>query len=145
VRMQKSWLENTFTAFSYANGIIHTNLWRKNGLWTVNFIKRWLRDWSLKFIALDLSFRKVCPCIFCMTMHRHILRASSRVFGEIRDPCVIPSTLLPWFSAGWPFFIYWIKKCNERGEIRGCFIDPADCDERTEGDREDVFSRARAF
>jgi uncharacterized membrane protein YkgB len=26
VRMQKSWLENTFTAFSYANGIIHTNL-----------------------------------------------------------------------------------------------------------------------
>jgi hypothetical protein len=31
------------------------------------------------------------------------------------------------------FFISYIKNCNEMDEIRGGFIDPADCDKRTEG------------
>jgi hypothetical protein len=63
-------------------------LCRKNKLWTVNFIKRWLRDRSLELIALDLSFRKVGPRIFCTTKHRRILRALSPSFGRNKgSPC----------------------------------------------------------
>jgi hypothetical protein len=29
-----------------------------------------------------------------------------------------------------------IKNCDERDEIRGCFIEPTDCHEETEGDTE---------
>jgi hypothetical protein len=99
-----------------------------------NFIKRWLRDSLLQSNALGLSFRKVGTGIFYTTMHRRILRALSPSFWRNEGPSFIPSTLLIWFSAGWLFFISWIKNCDERDEIRGCSIDPTDCDERTEGD-----------
>jgi hypothetical protein len=32
------------------------------------------------------------------------------------------------------FFISQIKNCDETVEIRGCFIDPPNCDDRTLGD-----------
>jgi hypothetical protein len=33
------------------------------------------------------------------------------------------------------FFLFpKLKSCDERDEIRGCCIDPTDCDESTEGD-----------
>jgi hypothetical protein len=42
----------------------------------------------------------------------------SKFFGETRDPRFIPSTVLPWFGADF-FFIFQIKNCDERDEIRG--------------------------
>jgi hypothetical protein len=57
-----------------------TNLLQKNGLPTEKFINKLLRDLSLEFIALGLSFGKVGPGIFCMTMHQCILRVLSLRF-----------------------------------------------------------------
>jgi hypothetical protein len=79
--------------------------WRSN-FECLDVRRRWLRDWSLKFIALGLTFRTVGPGIFYTTMYRRILRRCLRVFGETRDPHVIPSTLLPWFTASWLFFLF---------------------------------------
>jgi hypothetical protein len=54
------------------------------------------------------------------------------VFGEIRDPHVIPST--PLYLVTTDCLFSKLKKCNKRDEIWRCFIDPTDCDKRTESD-----------
>jgi hypothetical protein len=69
----------------------------ENRLYTIHFIKRPLRYWSLEFMTLGPSFRKVGPGIFCTTMHRLILRVLSPSFrrNEV-SPCysVHPSLLI---------------------------------------------------
>jgi hypothetical protein len=52
--------------------------------------KFYIKDWSLEFIALGLSFRKVGPGIFCTTMHRRIHHALSSSFWRNKGshpPC----------------------------------------------------------
>jgi hypothetical protein len=80
VRMQKSPVKTMLTAFFMLKSSFIMHFCRKGRLQTVHFIKSWLRNWSLEFIALDLSFRKVGPGIFCTTMHRRILRELSPRF-----------------------------------------------------------------
>jgi hypothetical protein len=76
------------TAFFDAESIIHHAFVLEKQTVKVNFINRWLGDWSLEFIALGLSFRKVGPGIFCTTKHRRILRALSPSFWRNeKSPC----------------------------------------------------------
>jgi hypothetical protein len=87
-----------------ANGIIHQEFVLGVRLWTVNFIKRWIRDWSLEYIALRLSTRKVGSSIYCTTMHGLIIRAMSLSFWRKQESPCYPIHLLHWFSAGWLLF-----------------------------------------
>lgn len=62
--------------YFYAKDIIHHEFVREkhtvNGKFYEEVIKR-IREWSLEFITLALSFRKVGPGIFCKTMNQVIL------------------------------------------------------------------------
>jgi hypothetical protein len=63
----------------------------------LDFIKRWLREWLLEFIALGLSFRKVGPGVSCTTMHWCILRAPPMSFWRNEGvPCypIHPTSLI---------------------------------------------------
>jgi hypothetical protein len=91
----------------------------------VNFIKKWIRDWSLKFITSYYPLHDA-------------------VVSEFLAKRSIPVLSHPPYSldlAPADTFISKIKNCVERDEIRGCFIDPADRDNRAEGDKgRSVFS-----
>jgi hypothetical protein len=52
----------------------------------------------------------------------------------MRDPRIITTILNPWFRACWLFLNFQIKEGDNMDEIPGCFIDPTDCNERTNCD-----------
>jgi hypothetical protein len=69
-----------------------------------------------------------------MTMHWHILQALSPSFWRNERSQCYPTRPTPLIYCQLPFFVSKIKNCNEKNKIQSCFMDPADCDERTEGD-----------
>jgi hypothetical protein len=92
---EKSWVTKVLTGFVDAKSIIHHKFVTKTQIVNGKFYKEVIRDRSLEFIALGLSFRKVGPGIFCTTMHRRILRAFSPNFWRNGGfPCY-PILLLP--------------------------------------------------
>jgi transposase len=104
-----------------------------------------LRGLSLNFVALGLNFRKVGPGI--LYVHYNAPANSSGVVSEYLARRGIPVLSQPPYSldlASPDFFIWYIKNCDERDKIRGCFINPRDCDEKTKGyTRRSVFSGIR--
>jgi hypothetical protein len=78
--MYKSLVKTMLTAFFDAKGIIHHEFVPEKQAVNGKFYKGAIRDRSLEFMALGLSFGKVGPGIFCTTMHRRILRALSPSF-----------------------------------------------------------------
>jgi hypothetical protein len=78
VRMQESRVKTVLTTFFDAKGIIHHEFVPQKQ--TVN--GKFYKDLIKRFIALNLSFRKVGPGIFCTTVHRRILRALAPSFGR---------------------------------------------------------------
>jgi hypothetical protein len=87
----------------------------------VNSIESRVRDVSLDFCALGLSFRKVGPGTFCIGA---IFERSFQVDSETRNPRVITFTHFPNVApADFP-----ITFTVKRKKIRGCFTGPTDCD-----------------
>jgi hypothetical protein len=65
-----------------------------------------IQIWLIIYFVLYIYTYMVSSAWQCTgTFFGHCFRA----FGKTRDPCVIPSTLLPWFSANWPFFFLKLK------------------------------------
>jgi transposase len=89
---------------------------------------------------LGLSFRKVGPGYL---LHDNAPAHSSGFVSEFLTKQGIPMLSHPPYSpdlAPADFFLF-PKLKIVMNEIQGCFIDPADCDERTEGDmRRNIFS-----
>jgi hypothetical protein len=71
LRKRRYYLQFNITRNRMQNPIIKTTqgkvkyFTRTLGLQKLNFIKGWLRDWSLEFIVLRLSFSKVAPSVVC--------------------------------------------------------------------------------
>jgi hypothetical protein len=111
------------------------NLCRKNRMWTVNFIKEWIKILVPRVPGVRREFQEGGTWYLqhgnAPEHYSELVSVSSGDTGNLR---VMPSTLFPWFRDGWVFFISYITICDEREEIWCYFIDPTDCDERTNGD-----------
>jgi hypothetical protein len=69
----------------------------------------------------------------CTTLRRIIVSICLRVLGQASDPRVVTHPTYSPHLAPAGFFISGVKNCNEREEIRGCFIHAAESEDRTGG------------
>lgn len=71
--------------------------------------KEWLGDWSLGFITLAWISGK---CVLVSNVQQCVsafVWPCLQVFGKMRDPCVIPFTLLLLFSTSWLLWLHKLK------------------------------------
>jgi hypothetical protein len=80
-------------------------------------------------------------------MHDSAVAHSSRVVSKFlakQEISVLPTHPTPLLPTD--IFVSKIKNCDEKKEIPGCFMDPNDCDESTDGCMgRNVFSGIRFF
>jgi hypothetical protein len=131
--MQKSWVKTVLTAFFNAKGNIHHEFLPEKQ--TVNG----------KFYKEAIEFQENGPSYL---LHNNASAHSSGVVSEFFAKRGIPVLSHPPYSPDLSpadFFLFpKLKIAKKKDEIRGCFIDPTDCDERSQGDKgRSVFSGIR--
>jgi hypothetical protein len=136
-------VKTILTACFDAKGIIHHEFVPQKQTVNGKFYKEAIKGLIAR-VRVRPSFREIGPWY---VLRDNAPTHSSGVVSEFLTKRGISVLFHPLYSTNLTpadFFIPYIKNCNERDWIRGCFIDRTDCDERIEGDmRRSVFSVIR--
>jgi hypothetical protein len=133
LRMQKSLMKTLLTAFFDAKCIIDHEFVQEKQVVNGKFYKHVIKRLIARAHRVRSEFQESGS--WCL-LHRDAPAHSSGVVSVLSRTPYSPDL------APADFLLF--PNCDERDEIRGCCIDPADCDERTEGDTgRSVFSGIR--